>query len=71
MSGQSSSCALVRQTGEGFPLSPVWASKLVTTLNGGGQGAAPETRSPRMTPLAPGLWEGGQRERGSHAGKSP
>jgi hypothetical protein len=38
---------------------------------GGGQGAAPETRGPGVTPSAPGLWEREQRERGSHTGESP
>jgi hypothetical protein len=59
-----------------FPLGPGWASKPLTLLDGGGgvgggQGAVPKVRGPRATPSAPGLWERGQRERGSHTGESP
>jgi hypothetical protein len=42
-----------------------------TRWGGGGQGAAPETRGPGATTLAPGLWERGKWERDCYAGDSP
>ena len=66
-----------RRAARCFLQNPRWASKPLTPLGGrcgevgGGQGAAPDTRGPGVTHSAPGIWERGQREKGSHTGKSP
>jgi hypothetical protein len=63
-----------RRAARCFPLSPGWASKPLIPLYGMGWGfdkGQPLIPGPRVTPLAPGLWKSGQRERGSHTGKSP
>jgi hypothetical protein len=53
-----------------FPLSPGWAFKTLTPLDGGVDKEQPPTRAPERDPVAPGLQERGLWERGSHTGKS-
>ena len=75
MARHSSTYALDRRTWEGcqtLSTQPGWASKPLTHLTGGGQGAALKPKGALgLYPVAPGLWERGLRERGSHTGESP
>jgi hypothetical protein len=68
-------CSGCGRIARGFLLTPaqvaIWLCEATGPHStGGGQGATPNTRGPTSTLSAPEIWERGQREKGSHIGKS-